>query len=61
MQSGDCEIHHVLPLHRQVNLIWKRYKSVAAILHSGKDKAPAATPDAPILFHPNIRGRDYYN
>jgi transposase len=39
----------------------RSYKSVAAILHSGKDKAPAATPDAPILFHPNIRGRDYYN
>ncbi|HEX3524345.1 MAG TPA: hypothetical protein VHT52_19935 [Stellaceae bacterium] len=39
----------------------RSYKSVAAILRSGKDKAPAATPDAPILFHPNIRGRGYYN
>jgi hypothetical protein len=36
-------------------------QSVAAILKSGKDKAPAATADAPILFHPNIRGRGYYN
>ncbi len=39
----------------------RSYKSVAAILRSGKDKAPAAAEDAPILFHPNIRGRDYYN
>jgi transposase len=39
----------------------RSYKSVAAILRSGKDKAPAASADAPILFHPNIRGRDYYN
>jgi transposase len=39
----------------------RSYKSVAAILRSGNDKAPAATADAPILFHPNIRGRDYYN
>jgi hypothetical protein len=39
----------------------RSYKSVAAILRSGKDKAPAATADAPILFHPNIRGRGYCN
>ena len=39
----------------------RSYKSVAAILSSGKDKAPPAPQDAPILFHPNIRGRDYYN
>jgi transposase len=39
----------------------RSYKSVAAILKSGKDKAPAATADAPILLHPNIRGRGYYN
>ena len=39
----------------------RSYKSAAAILRSGKDKAPAATPDAPIFFHPNIRGRGYYN
>jgi transposase len=39
----------------------RSYKSVAAILRNGKDKAPAASADAPILFHPNIRGRDYYN
>ena len=39
----------------------RSYKSVAAILRSGKDKAPAAAADAPILFHHNIRGRDYYN
>jgi transposase len=38
------------------------YKSVAAILKNGTDKAPAATQDtAPILFHSNIRGRGYYN
>jgi transposase len=39
----------------------RSYKSVAAILRNGKDKAPAAAEDAPVLFHPNIRGRDYYN
>jgi transposase len=38
----------------------RSYKSVAAILRSGKDRAAAAA-DAPILFHPNIRGRNYYN
>ena len=38
----------------------RSYKSVAAILRNGKDRA-AAGADAPILFHPNIRGRDYYN
>ena len=38
----------------------RSYKSVAAILRNGKDRAAAAA-DAPILFHPNIRGRDYYN
>ncbi len=32
----------------------RSYKSVAAILHSGKDKAPAATADAPILFRTNL-------
>jgi hypothetical protein len=37
------------------------YKSVAAILQNGKDKAPAAAEDTPILFHSNIRGRGYYN
>jgi hypothetical protein len=31
-----------------------------AILCNGKDRA-AAGADAPILFHTNIRGRDYYN
>src|SRR6202030_4821059 len=39
----------------------RSYKSVAAILRSGKDKAQAAPADATILFHPNIRGRDYHN
>lgn len=39
----------------------RSYKSVAAILKNGTDKAAAPTPDAPILFHPNIRGRGYYN
>jgi len=39
----------------------RSYKSVAAILRNGKDKALAATADVPILFHPNIRGRGYYN
>lgn len=39
----------------------RSYKSVAAILKNGTDKSAAPTPDAPILFHPNIRGRGYYN
>jgi hypothetical protein len=39
----------------------RSYKSVAAILQNGKDKAPAAAEDTPILFHSNIRGRGYYN
>ncbi|MBU6445731.1 MAG: IS21 family transposase [Alphaproteobacteria bacterium] len=39
----------------------RSYKSVAAILKNGTDKSAASTPDAPILFHPNIRGRGYYN
>ncbi|MGH9808582.1 MAG: hypothetical protein ACRD9W_15270, partial [Terriglobia bacterium] len=39
----------------------RSYKSVAAILKNGTDKAASATPDAPILLHPNIRGRGYYN
>jgi transposase len=39
----------------------RSYKSVAAILKNGTDKATAATQDAPILFHSNIRGRGYYN
>jgi transposase len=38
----------------------RSYKSVAAILKNGTDKT-ASTPEAPILFHANIRGRDYYN
>ena len=46
---------------RALMLNARSYKSVAAILKSGKDKAPAATADAPILLHPNIRGRGYYN
>jgi transposase len=37
----------------------RSYKSAAAILRNGKDRAAAAA-DAPILFHPNIRGGDYY-
>jgi transposase len=40
----------------------RSYKSVAAILKSGTDKTAAtAQQTAPILFHPNIRGRGYYN
>src|SRR5580692_9819318 len=39
----------------------RSYKSVAAILKNGKDKASTATTDAPTLFHSNIRGRGYYN
>jgi transposase len=39
----------------------RSYKSVAAILKNGTDKTASATPDAPVLFHPNIRGRGYYN
>jgi transposase len=39
----------------------RSYTSVAAILRSGKDKPDPGAQDAPILFHPNIRGRDYYN
>lgn len=39
----------------------RSYKSVAAILKNGTDKAAPAAHDAPILFHPNIRGRGYYN
>jgi transposase len=39
----------------------RSYKSVAAILKNGTDKAAPPTQDAPILFHSNIRGRGYYN
>jgi transposase len=39
----------------------RSYKVRRRHLGSGTDKAPAAPADAPILFHPNIRGRDYYN
>jgi transposase len=39
----------------------RSYKSVAAILKNGTDKMAPPTQDAPILFHPNIRGRGYYN
>jgi len=40
----------------------RSYKSVAAILKSGTDKTAATAQEAaPILFHPNIRGRGYYN
>jgi transposase len=39
----------------------RSYKSVAAILKNGTDKTAPAAHDAPILFHPNIRGRGYYN
>jgi transposase len=38
------------------------YKSVAAILKNGTDKAAAPKQEtAPILVHSNIRGRGYYN
>ena len=39
----------------------RSYKSVAAILKNGTDKAAPATQEVPILFHANIRGRGYYN
>jgi transposase len=39
----------------------RSYKSVAAILKNGTDKTAPPTPEAPILFHSNIRGRGYYN
>jgi transposase len=39
----------------------RSYKSVAAILKNGTDKTAAPTPEPPILFHSNIRGRGYYN
>jgi transposase len=39
----------------------RSYKSVAAILRNGTDKTAPPTPEAPILFHSNIRGRGYYN
>jgi transposase len=38
----------------------RSYESVAAILRIPQAQATAAV-DAPILFHPNIRVRDYYN
>ena len=39
----------------------RSYKSVAAILKNGTDKTAPPTQDAPVLLHPNIRGRGYYN
>jgi transposase len=39
----------------------RSYKSVAAILKNGTDKATPPTREAPTLFHANIRGRGYYN
>ena len=32
MQSKTRQIHHVVPLHRQVIVIWKRYQWAAASL-----------------------------
>jgi transposase len=39
----------------------RSYTSVAEILKNGRDKAAATPPEAPTLFHPNIRGGRYYN
>jgi transposase len=39
----------------------RSYKSVAAILKNGTDRTASAAQDTPILLHPNIRGRGYYN
>jgi transposase len=39
----------------------RSYKSVAAILKNGTDKTTPPTQETPILFHSNIRGRNYYN
>lgn len=46
---------------RALLLSARSYKSVAAILKNGTDKTAPPTQEAPILFHPNIRGRSYYN
>jgi transposase len=39
----------------------RSYTSVAEILKNGRDKAAPTLPEAPTLFHPNIRGGSYYN
>jgi transposase len=47
---------------RALALNTRSYSSVAAILRNHSDKAPPpTTEEAPILFHPNIRGPGYYN
>jgi hypothetical protein len=49
------------PAPRALLLNARSYKSVAAILKNGTDKAAPPTQEMPILFHANIRGRSYYN
>jgi transposase len=39
----------------------RSYTSIAEILKNGRDKAAPTPPEAPTLFHPNIRGGSYYN
>src|SRR5437764_13152537 len=39
----------------------RSYTSVAAILKNGRERAPSAGADLPLLIHENIRGPDYYH
>jgi transposase len=39
----------------------RSYSSVAAILKNGREHAPTAAVEAPILIHENIRGPGYYH
>jgi transposase len=39
----------------------RSYSSVAAILKNHREHAPAATVEAPVLIHENIRGPGYYH
>ncbi|MET4608913.1 transposase [Bradyrhizobium sp. JR4.1] len=39
----------------------RSYKSVVAVLKNCTDRTAPPTEEAPILFHANIRGRNYYN
>ena len=46
---------------RALALGTRSYTSVAAILKNHREHAPAATTEAPLLIHENIRGPGYYH
>jgi hypothetical protein len=45
-QAGTGQVHHVVPLHHEVTLIWKRYQATprGRALHA--ERNPATVPDS---------------